>query len=141
VPGLVICLFAGWCSPNWEFFKHEGDVVWQSLAYSAMWIVSTASVVLAVSSLVQRKTLALVGVFGFFIMFHVLAKVLSTMDKGYQFVSLFDSLQRVGNWIFGIENRWENQVSLGAALGTIGVLTALSLCIVAVRLRRLEVVA
>jgi ABC-type transport system involved in multi-copper enzyme maturation permease subunit len=141
VPGLVICLFAAWCSPDWEFLKQEGNVLWKSIVFSCLWILTTTSVVLAFSALVRRKTLALVGTFGFFVLFHVLAKVLSTIDKRYQFVSLFDSLQRAGNWIFGIDNPWENQVPLGAAFGMMAGLIAVSLGIVALRLRRMEVVA
>jgi len=141
VPGLVICLFAAWCSPDWEFLKEEGDLIWKSLAYSSLYIAATTCVVLAMSSLVQRKTLALVGVFAFFMPLHVLAKVLSSIDKRFQFVSLFDSLQRIGNWILGIDNSWENQVPLSWAWATVGAVCLVSLLIIAARLRRLEVVA
>jgi ABC-type transport system involved in multi-copper enzyme maturation permease subunit len=141
LPGLFICLFAAWCSPNWSFLKEEGDVLWKSLAFSSLWIVVTASVVLAASSLVKRKTLALVGVFGFFIINHMLGAVLGEIDSKYRAISLLVDLERIGNWMFGIRNPWSTPFSVQTAFYVLGGATAFALLIVAGRLKKLEVVA
>ena len=141
VPGLVICFIAAWSSPDWEFLTHEGDVILKTIAYSALWICVTSSVVLAVSSMVTRKTLALAGVFGFFILNHLVGGVLGIIDRRYEAISLLFDLRRVRNEIFGVEDWRDLQIELGTALGVLAAAVVLALTIVAARIRRLEVVA
>lgn len=140
-PGLFISLFAAWCSPDWEFLKQEGDVIWRSLSYSAMWIVVTSSVVLAVSSLVQRKTLALAGAFGFFILNHMLAQVLGEVKRSYLAVSLINDMQVVGNRVMDIRHHWHERVDVTTAALVLGGTVAVCWMLIAWRLRKLEVVA
>lgn len=139
-PGLFICLMASWSSPEWSFIKEEGDVIWRTIAYAAIWITLVSSVVLAVSSVVNKKTFALAGVFGFFMLDHGMGSVLGTVQAEYRALSLIHSQRRVRNWLFEIDDWRELGFGLDLALLAIGVTLALSLAIVAWRLRRLEVV-
>ena len=139
-PGLFICLMASWSSPEWSFIKEEGDVIWRTLAYAAIWITLVSSVVLAVSSVVKKKTFALAGVFGFFMLNYGMGGVLGTVQREYRAISLIHSQRRVRNWLFQIDDWKELGFGLDLALLAIGITITLSLLIVAWRLRRLEVV-
>jgi hypothetical protein len=61
VPGSSSCFHGGLVVPALVLLKEEGEVVWQTVAYSSIWITVVSSIVLCASSLVRRKTLALAG--------------------------------------------------------------------------------
>jgi len=67
-PGFVICTIAAFASPDWAFLKQEGQIVHQSILFGAFWAAVWSSVMLAISSLFQRKTFALVASFAFFVL-------------------------------------------------------------------------
>jgi ABC-type transport system involved in multi-copper enzyme maturation permease subunit len=140
LPGLVICLVASFASPEWSFLKQEGDVVWRTLVYSLVWVVVTSSVALCASSLAPRKAFALAGFFGFFMVLQPFSMLLGELESPrYYALSPLNDLQQVGTSIFALELTWPD-LPLGLAWGVLAGVTAVSLAIVAWRLRRLEVV-
>lgn len=142
VPGLFICFMAAWSSPHWSFLKEEGEVVWQTLSYCSIWIVVVSSVVLCASSLVRRKTLAIAGVFGFFVLNHGLGGVLGAADARYNCVSLVFDMLRLRSAIFGVGLDSSEIQSIGvdtAAYALLGVVAA-TLAVVGWRIKQLEVV-
>ena len=140
VPGLVICLVASFSSPEWSFLIEEGDVIWRSILYSVVWIVVTSSVALCVSSLAPRFSYALIAFFGVFMMPAAMGKFIGDLEGDvYQAISPIDDLRRVAGQIFQLERGWPDIPLALAWLVLVG-LVAVSLLIVAVRLRRLEVV-
>lgn len=140
VPGLFICLVAAWSSPKWSFLREESDVLWQTCAYASIWIVVTSSLVLLASSLVQRKTLALAGVFGFFMIDHGLGEVLGEVDGRYKAISLLYDIRKLRAWIFGIEDWKAMEFSVGTAGLILSAVVTVSLAVVGWRISKLEVV-
>lgn len=140
VPGLVICLLAAWWSPDWSFLKESGSVVWETCAVSAIWLFLVSSIVLCASSLVQRKTLALAGVFGFFVLDHGLGEVLGEADGRYRAVSLLYCIRKLRAWIFGIEEWSGMEFGADTAAYVLIGAVAVNLAIVARRIAKLEVV-
>jgi hypothetical protein len=140
VPGLFICFMAAWSSPHWSFLKEEGSVVWQTVAYSAIWIAVVCSVVLCASSLVQRKTLALAGVFGFFVLNHALGEVLGAADGRYKAVSLMYDINKLRSAIFGLPGAEVADFGVDTAAYVMAGLVIATLAVVARRIAKLEVV-
>ena len=141
VPGLVICLVAAWSSPEWSFFEAEGDVIWRTFAYSGLWIGWTSCLVLTVSSLVRRRTFALVGIFGVYAVNLGVSGVLGLADERFWAWNLEAVMRRMRNWIFEVDDWRYLGFSVPDSLLTLGLTGAVCLGILALRLRRLEVVA
>ncbi len=141
LPGLVICFLAAWWSPEWSFLREEGDLIWRTIAFSAIWIVFICSLVLAVSSLVPRKTFALIGVFGLLAMSAGMGEVLGELRGELQALSVWRCLRRIRNWIFDYEDWLTISFDVDLAFYVVGGVTAVCVAIIAWRLRRLEVVA
>jgi hypothetical protein len=141
VPGLVVCFVAAWTSPEWSFLKEEGDVIWRTCAYAAIWITLTSSIVLCVSSLATRRTFALAGAFGFFTLNFGLGEVLAEVDGRYHAVSLMSDVRKLRNRIFQVDDWQTLEFSEGTAALILAGVVAVSLVVIAARLRKLEVVA
>ena len=142
VPGLVICGVAALSSPEWSFVKEQGDVIWRTVAAAAVWVVLTSSAVLAISSLASRKSFALIGCFALIMIPSAMAGLLGNLrDERFVALSPLISYHKVASSILGATNVNGPPAQLGDAWIVIGVLSALSLAIIAYRLKRLEVVA
>jgi hypothetical protein len=145
VPGLVICLVAALASPHWSFLTQQGWVVLDTIAFGCVWTLVVASTILAISSLADRKTFALAGTFGFFMISQGVALLLSGIqhDRRWLMVGPIFDLRRVGMAIFGVERligmrmEWD----VGGSWLALAALVALSWAIVLFRVRRMEVVA
>src|SRR5262249_14824370 len=101
-PGLVICTVATFASPDWSFLKEEGQVVHQSILFGILWAAIWSSVMLATSSLFERKTLALVASFAFFLITTAVSVVLANLqgDDRFLMLSLSGNFQRIAGWTF-----------------------------------------
>lgn len=102
LPGVVICTVASFASPDWSFVREEGAVIWQMLVFSLITLVTLSSVTLAISSLCQRKTHALAGILGFFLLNQGIAALLWSVhrDREWLVLSTFGSLRRIGAGLF-----------------------------------------
>ena len=140
VPGLFICFMAAWSSPDWSFLKDHGGVIFDTVLFSCIWIVVVSSLVQCASSLVRRKTLALVLVFGFFVLDHGLGEVLGEADARYRAVSLLYCITKLRMWVFGLESSEYLVFGVDTAAGVLAAVVAVCFAVVAARIRRLEVV-
>lgn len=141
-PGLLICLVAVFNSPGFIFLTEKWDVIVATIGYSLLFVVVLSALILAVSALSKRKSYALASVFAVFMGTVALGGALSALMRKRDFwmVSLASHFERVADWWLGASrsmHRWDPWWSLGVLLG----LTALSLAVVAWRVRRMEVVA
>ena len=132
---------AAFSSPNWSFVTQQGDIILKTIAYGTLWVFTVTAVVLGVSSLVERKTLALAGVFGLVFLTEAVSNVLAllTDDSRFRLLSLFMNFERIADWMFDRPQRFD--WSAGASLAAIGLLSAAALAVLAWRLRRMEIVA
>lgn len=141
-PALVICLVATFSSPDWSFLKEEGDVIWRTTIAAAVWIALTGSATLAISSLTRRKVFALIGCIALIVILEVTGGLLADLasDRLRAFAPLV-SYHNAATWILGVELPDGPQVELRDAWIVLGALTGAALATIALRLRRLEVVA
>jgi ABC-type transport system involved in multi-copper enzyme maturation permease subunit len=140
LPGLTICTVAVFSSPDWSFLLDEGEVIVQTILYSLVWIVVTSSVALCVSSLATRRSFALVGFFAVFFVPHAMGRVLGAWEGNTYFaISPLYDLQQAAIEIFQLDVNWPG-IPAAVTWSVLGGIVAVSLAIVALRLRRLEVV-
>jgi hypothetical protein len=141
VPGIVICLFAVFSSPEWSFLRHEWDLFLRVTAYALVWVVGIGSVTLCISSLASRRVFALIGTAAFFLFSQGVAEVLGELvDRRFRLLGLLDDITLVVGQSLFQQRIDEKLPSPGAAYAATAVFTALALLIVARRIRRWEVV-
>ncbi len=143
-PVLVICAMAAFSSPEWSFVKQESDVIWKAAAFASLWVVSLGLGVLALSSLVKRKALAVAGAFAFYMINQAFSGVLVALfdDPDLRRVSVLENFLRIGHWMFALDEAdghrtWPVADSFWILAGV----NALFVAILAWRVRKLEVVA
>ncbi|TDJ74587.1 MAG: hypothetical protein E2O39_04740 [Planctomycetota bacterium] len=141
VPAIAINTIAAFSSPDWSYVKDQWDVILKTVAFSAAWIAIITALVLAVSSLVERKTLALAAVFGLVFLTEAVSNVLFqlTHESRYRLLSLFRNTDRLADWAFARKTSydWAPEASLCA----VSMLFASTLFVLWWRLRRMEEVA
>ena len=139
VPGLIICAMAVLNSKDYAFIREQGDVIVNSALFALLWIATVSSLVLAVSSLAHKKTFAMVGSLGFFLISGIVVAVLSDIGgiQSAVYLSLPRNLETISTWLLSRPGtEWTSEVQ-GAFLATAGFNT-LALLIVARRLKRME---
>lgn len=141
LPGLVLCLVATFTSPEFSFLREEWVVVPQTFLYGLTWVLLTSLAALAVSCLVAKKILSLVGMFAIFVMSFGMAGILGhKVDPAWFALSPILDVWALGAHLFAVETQvpappWP------LALWALGGWAALFLAVIAWRLRRIEVVA
>lgn len=102
IPSFVILSTAVFSSPDWSFLRHEADVIWKTALFSSIWILTVSSIVLALSSLVNRKTLALTLVFGTIIVLAGAANVAADLLEvnEIKLLSLPYNFEVFADWLF-----------------------------------------
>lgn len=140
-PCLVICSVASFSSPDWSFLITEWDAILASMLLCVIWTLTVSLIVLAVSSVVRRKTHALVGVVGLVMLSSGMGGVLRelTRDARFGLMILFENSSRLGDWLLlgrvdhqlGIQSTWLVFAALWVACATV----------IGANLRRMEVVA
>jgi len=142
-PCLIICSVAIFSSPDWSFFKQEWETIPQVLLFGTLWVSTMAIVVLTISSITERRTHALIGSVGLVYGSSIISGVLNFMlrDGRATTLDLFQNMERVGEWIFGISLVSDRAVSAPTSLAALAVLWTICLFILTERVRKLEVVA
>jgi ABC-type transport system involved in multi-copper enzyme maturation permease subunit len=139
-PGLVICIVAAFASPDFAFLRNEGGLIPRSILFGALWAGVWGSVMLAISSLLLRKTMALVGSFAFFMITSAVSVVLANLQDDNRLLMLSPqwNLQRIGVWMLDgppMPNlQWDVRWSFAVVLAV----TAAAWAILFARVRKLE---
>jgi ABC-type transport system involved in multi-copper enzyme maturation permease subunit len=141
VPAFMINMVAAFSSPDWSYLTEQWDIILKTIAFSAGWIALVTALVLVVSSLVERKTLALAAAFGLVFLTEAVSNVLAqlTQESSYRLLSLFRNTDRVAAWAF--DRRTSDDWSNAASLYSLSGFFALTLVILWWRVRRMEEVA
>lgn len=140
LPALVICAQASLSSPDWSFLTEEWHVILQAIGYSLLWVFVLSCVVLAISSLVNRRTIALSLVFGVVFLMSGMGEVLAevTDNDRWELVSLLANFSAVADHIFDKPQRFEWNVE--ASYWVLGLVVVASLGLLTRSVRRMEVV-
>jgi len=101
--------------------------------------------ILAISSLAERKTYALVATFGFFLVTQAIAELLAHLqhDSRWRMLSPTLNLRRIAVWMFGTRSLFGPRLDWDVA-GSWWSLLAFTLAwvlVLALRVRRMEIVA
>lgn len=140
VPLFAVCVAASVCSPEWSFLEEEWDVFLRVIGFSLVWTAVASTLVLLASSLAGRKSFAFLGVFGFVMLSVPVSVILGKhVDDHLYALALFIDLDAVARSSFGKEPL--ELMSAGTAWGALGSFLVLGTSIIALRLKRLEVVA
>ena len=140
LPVLIVCSVAAFSSPEWSFVTERWPVILKLFAYAGMWIGVHALLVLAISSLVDRRNHALAGLFGFYILTTVGAEAMSRIfdGAGWRLISLRRNFERIAESMFGVDTgrvTWPLESSLWA----LGFVVALCIFILQRQTRKMEV--
>lgn len=140
-PMLVICIVASVSSPEWSFLKQKWDVIPRAIAFSTLWTVIMVTMVLLCSSLASRRSFALIGVFGLFMLSASIGGPLGELVSPRWFaLSLPLDVETLCAHIFAQPDR-RMQVEPLAAWIAVSCFLAGAWLLIALRLRRLEVIA
>ncbi len=142
LPCMLVCSIASFSSPNWSFLTGEWDKILKILLFSGLWVATVTVVVLAVSSMVGRKTMALVGVVGFVVVSGGVSRAFAGLfdEQRFTLFSLFQNFERLGEWILDRRDL-SDPVTIESTLWALGALWAVCLVILTNRVRKMEVVA
>jgi ABC-type transport system involved in multi-copper enzyme maturation permease subunit len=141
VPSLIICLLAAVFSPEWSFLTEQWDVPLRACAYGLVWTTVVSSLVLLCSSLAGRRSFAMLGVFGVVFLAVPVANVLGEfVHESFYALSVLDSMATLSRHVFGRMNEDVHVAPRDAWLSAIAIVV-FSWSVIALRLRRLEVVA
>ncbi len=141
--GLVICVVAAFTSPDWVFVTEEYGTIFLTIAYSCTWILTSSLICLAMSSLLPRKTLALVGIIAFYLMSALMAEALMeiTDSEYWGVLSPSSSFNIVRLWIFANADARPEWSEVWPYFAAIASYCSLSWAVLVMRVRRLEIVA
>jgi ABC-type transport system involved in multi-copper enzyme maturation permease subunit len=144
-PGMVICLVAAFASPHWSFVTEQGSVIVYTIVFALLWTLVVASTVLAISSLMRRRTYALVATFGWFMLTKGIAVLLAALQRDPRWLMLapLDDLRRIAVWMFDVTGftRMGYDWDVRASWAVIAALLAACWAILLARVKRMEVVA
>ena len=141
LPVLLICAQASISSPEWSFLKNEWLLILKAIGFSVLWVFVVSCLVLSISSLVQRRTLALSMVFGLVFVVHGMSQVATevTGNPLWGLASLFTNFSAIADQWFAQPTSvvWDVE----ASYWVLAAMTSISLLILSYSVKRMEVVA
>ncbi len=139
LPILMVSSVASFASPNWSFLTERWDVILKLEAYAFLWVLLHGLLVLAISSLCERRNQALAGLFGFYILTSVGSNAMSRIFDGaaWRLVSIPENFQRISESMFDTASG-QRPWSLEASLWAVGLLALLCVAILQVQTRKME---
>jgi hypothetical protein len=130
MPAMLICTIAAFTSTNWLFVKEEWDMVLKLFAFCCLWIGVMSVVVLGLSSLVTRRTLALFMSLGVIFVLSALSGFHELADAPWvSLLSVFTNFSAIGAWLFDKDGarHWNPEASAWVlSLVTVGSVLLLS---------------
>lgn len=139
-PVTIVCSVASLSSPEWSFLTERWDTILKLELYALLWVFFHGVLVLAISSLTDRRNRALGGVFILYFLTlagsNAMAELMS--GQGWRLLSIPNNFQRVFDSLFGQSSPgigW----NLEASLWVLGLLTLGSAAILSRQTRKLEV--
>ena len=141
--GIIICIVAIFTSPDWIFLTEQYGTIFLTIGYSLTWIVAFSSMTLAISSLLPRKTFALVGIIASFSLSTIVAQALvEILDQPvFGVLSPVIAFDEFRVWIFSPSGKRDAFSEVWPFAAAVIGYSIASWSLIAWRVRRLEVVA
>ncbi len=140
IPTFLVCLVAVSSSPDGAFLTERWDVILKLHAYALLWVFVHGILVLAISSICEKRNQALAGLFGFYILTTVGSRAMSRIFDGpaWKLVSIPENFERISESMFGLQNGnrpWD----LEASLWPLGILVAACAIVLQMQTRKMEI--
>jgi len=139
-PVTIVCSVASLASPEWSFLTERWDTILKLELYAVLWVFFHGILVLAISSLTDRRNRALGGLFIFYFLTlagsNAMAELMS--GQGWRLLSIPNNFKRVFDSLLGQTSPgigW----NLESSLWVLGLLTLASAATLARQTRKLEV--
>ena len=140
VPVTIVCSVASLASPKWSFLTERWDTILKLELYAVLWVFFHGILVLAISSLTDRRNRALGGLFILYFLTlagsNAMAELMS--GQGWRLLSIPNNFQRIFDSLFDQSSPgigW----NLEASLWVLGLLTFASAAVLSRQTRKLEV--
>ena len=139
LPIWLVCLVATFASPDWVFLTESWPIIVKLLGYGALWVFVHGLLVLAISSVCDRRNRALAGLFGFYFITSFGAEAMTMLfdGQGWRLVSIPRNFERISEALFGMRN-FEVAWGLEASIWTLGAISLASFLILARQTRKME---
>jgi len=140
VPVTIVCSVASLASPEWSFLTERWGTILKLELYALLWVFFHGILVLAISSLTDRRNRALGGLFILYFLTlagsNAMAELMS--GQGWRLLSIPNNFQRVFDSLF---DQSSNGVgwNLEASLWILGLVTYACAAILSRQTRKLEV--
>ncbi|MEM6570898.1 MAG: hypothetical protein AAF957_20970, partial [Planctomycetota bacterium] len=97
VPITIVCSVASFTSPDWSFVTQRWDVILKLELFGFLWILVHGLLVLAISSMVDRRNHAIAGLFGFYFLAGASAEAMTIVldDSDWRLLSIPRNFERV----------------------------------------------
>ena len=140
LPTLLVCSVAAFSSPNWAFLTERWDVILKLEAYAFLWVLVHGLLVLAISSVCEKRNQALAGLFGFYILTTIGSRAMSAIFDGaaWKLVSIPENFERISESMFHITKN-ARPWSLEASLWPIGILVFVCAAVLQIQTRKMEI--
>ena len=139
-PVTIVCSVASLASPEWSFLTERWDTILKLEFYAVLWVFFHGILVLAISSLTDRRNRALGGLFILYILTLAGSNALAVLmsGQGWRLLSIPNNFQRIFDSLFDQSSPgigW----NLEASLWVLGLLTFASAAVLSRQTRKLEV--
>ncbi len=140
LPVLMVCSVASFSSPDWAFLKDRWHVILKLEAYALLWVFVHGLLVLAISSICERRNQALAGLFGFYILTTVGSRAMSRIFDGaaWKLISIPENFQRISDSMFGLQSG-DRPWGLEASLWPLGILVLVCAVVLQGQTRKMEI--
>lgn len=140
VPVTVVCSVASLSSPDWSFLTERWDTILKLEAFALLWVFLHGLLILAISSLTDRRNRALGGLFIFYFLTIAGSEAMATImgGQGWRLLSIPNNFQRVFDSLFGQSSPgigW----SLESSAWVLGLTALACLVVLSRQTRKLEV--
>ncbi|MEO1700023.1 MAG: ABC transporter permease subunit [Planctomycetota bacterium] len=138
-PTTILLSTACFVSPEYQFLKESWPAILKFEGYTLAYVLVHALLVLAISSLADRRNRALAGVFGVYLLTYLGGESMTRMfdGQGWRLMSLPRNFQRVAESMFDLQSGavdWP----LEASIWMIGLYVVVSLAVLSTQLGRME---
>lgn len=140
VPAIVLAGQAVFQSPDYAFLTERWPTILKLIGYAVLYVVFHAALILAVSSVCDKRNSALAGVFGLYMLSFLAGESMSMLfdGQGWRLVSIPRNFERIAEALFDIQGG-DVDWSLEATVWVLGGMALASLLVLARQMKRLEV--
>lgn len=139
IPVFLVCGVAAFSSPDWAFLLERWDVILKLEAYALLWVFVHGLLVLAISSICEKRNQALAGLFGFYILTTVGSRAMSMIFDGaaWKLIAIPENFGRISEAMFDLKGTGRPW-SLEASLWPLGILVLACAAVLQLQTRKME---